>query len=194
MALPTGLVPVFVFALTVGVAGTAAVVAHLFYQTGNGTFASALRDALLVTGGVYLVGVGVVWAIAGGPLWGVPAALVGAGLVALVVSVGLPLAVGQQVVQRTSDADPETALRCATYGWPVAMLVVFGVFVAPGGVVGGDLLDLDGARTCLLGFCGIAIPFAAAVVLELLLAVLGPGIVGVGLYVSRTGGSRTDAR
>jgi predicted MFS family arabinose efflux permease len=56
------------------------------------------------------------------------------------------------------------------------MLVVFGVFVALGGFAGGHLLHLGGPRTCLVGFCGVAVALVAAVVFEAVVAVVGPGV------------------
>lgn len=196
VTLPTGLLPVLAFALTVGVATPVALGAHLFYRRGNGSFAAALRAALLEAGVLYLVGVVVIWAIAGGlALWEVAAALLVAGVVAFVVLAALPLVVGRRLVRRARAVGSDTALRYATYGWPVAALVVFGIFVAPGGVAGGTLLALGGERTCLAGHCGIARSFVAAVLLELLAAVLGPGVVGLALYSARakTRGRRTDS-
>lgn len=183
MALPTGLIPVLAFVLTVGVAAPVTLAAHLRSHDGRRPFAAALRTAILAIGVVYLVGVVAVWAVAGGlPLWEVAAALVAAGVAALVVLVVLPLLVGRWLVGHTRHVDPETASRFAAYGWAVAMLVVFGIFVAPGGFGRGHLLDLGGERVCLVGFCGIAVSLVAAVLLELVVAVLGPGIVGSALH------------
>ena len=189
MALPTGLVPILAFVLTVGVAVPVTAGAHL--RSRNRPFDAALRTAVLAVFGVYLVGVAAVWAVAGGvQLWEVAAALLLAGAVALVVLTVLPLLVGRLIVRRVGGIAPETAFRFATYGWLVAAFVVFGVFVAPGGIAGGHLLDLEGSRVCLAGFCGIAVSLVAAALLELVVAVLGPGVVGLLLYasVTRTGG------
>ncbi|MFB6303089.1 MAG: hypothetical protein ABEH78_09550 [Haloferacaceae archaeon] len=183
MALPTGLVAPFVFALTVGVAAPVTLGAHLFARSG-GPFALALRAAVAEACVAYLVGVGVVWAAAGGAAWGVPAALVAAGVVDLVVGVAIPLLVGRWLVRRASGAGPGTALRYATYGWPLAMAVAFGLFVAPGGVGGGDLLSLGGPRTCLVGFCGVPVALAGAVAVGLAVVTFGPGAVGMALCVA----------
>ena len=185
MALPVGLVPAFVFVLTVGFAVPVTVGSHLFYRLDDAGFAAALRVAGIEAGCLYLVGVLVVWAVAGGfELWEVAAVLLGVGAVAGVVLMILPLLVGRHVVERFRDVDGETALRFATYGWPVVMLVVFGVFIAPGGPAHGDLLWLDGPRTCVVGFCGISIPLAGALLLEAAVAILGPGIVGTLLHAA----------
>jgi len=182
MTLPTGLVPALAFVLTVGTSVPVALGAHLFHRNGNAAFGSGLRAALAEAGGLYLVGVIVVWSIAGGiGLWEVAATLLVAGLVAAVALVALPLVVGQQVIRYASESDPETALRFATYGWPVAMLVVFGIFLAPGGLVGGDLFALTGKRVCLAGHCGVAVTFVLAGAVELAVAVFGPGVVGLAL-------------
>jgi len=189
MTLPTGLVPALAFVLTVGTAVPVALGAHLFHRTGNAPFGSGLRAALAEAGGLYLVGVIVVWSIAGGiGLWEVAVTLLVAGFVAAVALVALPLVVGQQLVRYASESDPETALRFATYGWPVAMLVVFAIFLAPGGLVGGDLFALTGKRVCLAGHCGIAAPFVLAAAVELAVAVLGPGVVGLVLRSRTTAG------
>ena len=192
MALPTGLIPVLVFVLTVGIAIPVTLGSHLIYRSGEGAFGSALRIALVEASVLYLVGILVIWAIAGGlELWEIPVTLLVSGILALMVLVVLPLLVGQRIVQRFRDVDRETALRFATYGWPITMLVVFGIFITPGGLVHGDLFSLGGERICLAEFCGISISFAMAVILEVVVAVLGPGIVGLVLYSSVV---RTDGR
>lgn len=184
MALPTGLVPVLTFVLTVGIAVPVTLSAHLFHRTGTGSFDSALRVALFEAGLLYLVGVVVIWAIAGGiSLWEVPATLLVTGFVALIVLVLLPLTVGRRVVRRARPVDPETALRFATYGWSLAMLTVFGIFVAYR-VLTHDPFHPGSEQLCLVGFCGIVVSFAAAVVVELLVAVFGPAVFGLILYSS----------
>jgi hypothetical protein len=194
MPLPTGLVPVAVFVLTAGIAIPVALGAHLFYRSGERSFRAALRIALIGVGSLYLVGVGVVWAVAGGlGQWEIAATLVLAGLGSSVVLTALPLLVGQWVVRRAGGADSEAALRYATYGWPVAMLAVVAVFVAPGGLAGGDLLALGGPPVCLAGHCGIPTWFGAAVLFELVLTLLGPGVVGLALYSSAVGGGARTA-
>lgn len=195
MALPTGLVPITVFATTVGIAVSVAVGAHLFSRSGTAPFGAALRAALVTVGGLYLAGVLVVWALAGGlPLWEVAATLLVAGLGNLVVLTALPLFVGRHVVRRVGGADSDAALRYATYGWPVAMLAVFAVFVASGGLRHGDLLVLGGGRTCLAGHCGVPLLLTAAVFLELAVAVLGPGVAGLALYSAGTGARTRTTR
>lgn len=186
MALPTGLLPVLVFVLTVGVSTLVALGAHLLDRAGE-PFASALGDAVRAVGVLYLLGVAGIWALAGGgSLWGVVAALLLVGVAALLALVLLPLAVGRWLVRRALGVDRGTALRLTTAGWPVAMLGVFGVFVAPGGLADGHLLHLDGPRTCLVGFCGVAVSLVTAVVLETVVAVLGPGVVGLGIHTATT--------
>lgn len=185
MALPIGLVPALVFALTVGVSVSVTAGAYVIHRTGGGAFAQALRTAAVGAGGLYLVGTVAVWAIAGGiGLWEVPVALLAAGAFASIMSLTLPLTAGQRIVRRVRGVDGDTALRFSTYGWPVAMSVVFGVFVAPGGLVRGDALSLGGRQICLAGFCGISAPLAATAALEAAVAVLGPGVVGVVLHSS----------
>lgn len=187
MVLPDGLVPVFVFVVTVGVSVSTVLIAVVRSRARPGPFDAALRAAVLATGGLYVAGTVVVWVVFGTP-WTVPAALVVAGVVTLVVSVALPLAAGRALIRRTRGVDAETALRFATYGWPIAMLVAFGVFVPPGGIGGGHLLGLEGARICLAGFCGIAVPLLAAVLVEIVVILVGPGAVGTvvhGIYRHR---------
>jgi hypothetical protein len=192
VALPTGLLPVLVFVLTVGVAAPVTLVAHLRSRDGSRSFATALRTALLAAGGVYLAGIAAVWVVAGGlSLWEVAAALVAAGVAALAVLVVGPLLVGRRIVRRARSTDPDTALRFAAYGWVAAAFAVFGIFVAPGGLADGHLLDLGGERSCLVGFCGVAVSLVGTVLLELAVAVLGPGLVGSALHslAGRTRGS-----
>ncbi|MFB6361603.1 MAG: hypothetical protein ABEH59_09820 [Halobacteriales archaeon] len=193
MALPTGLIPVLAFVLTAGVSVSVTLTAHFVFTRRGRPFRIGLRSAVSVAGLVYLVGVGVVWAIAGTGLspglWEIPATLIGAGLLALVLLTGMPLWIGQRLIRSYSRVDAETALRYTTYGWPVAMLAVFGIFVAPG----GHLFALDGPRTCLIGFCGLSIRLGLAILLEVFLAVLGPGIVGQLVWARRHAGGRTES-
>ncbi|RDZ65710.1 hypothetical protein C5B90_04975 [Haloferax sp. Atlit-12N] len=179
MTLPTGLLPVFVFVVTAGIATLVTLGAHLSWRRGSQPFSAGLRRSLLGVSLLYLVGTAIVWAVAGGgSLWGVAAALVASGVVAFVVLWTAPLLLGQYLVRRLRGVDSETALRQVTYGWLVAMLAVFGLFVAPGGPTGGHLLHLDGVTTCLAGFCGLSISLLVVVALELVVAVVGPGLVG----------------
>jgi hypothetical protein len=197
VALPTGLLPVLVFVLTVGIAAPVTLVAHLRSRDGSRSFATAFRTALVAAAGVYLVGVVAVWVVAGGlPLWEVAAALVAAGVAALAVLVVGPLLIGRRLVRQVRGTDPETALRFAAYGWVAAAFAVFGIFVAPGGLTDGHLLDLGGERTCLVGFCGVVVSLVGAVLLELAVAVLGPGLVGSALHslAGRTRGSDASPR
>ena len=161
MALPTGLLPVLAFVLTVGVAAPVTLAAHLRSRDGRRPFA---------------------------------AALVLAGIGALAVLVVGPLLVGRRLVRRARGVDAETGLRFVTYGWLLAMLAVFGIFVAPGGFGGSPLLPLDGERVCLAGFCGVALSLLGATLLELAVAVLGPGLVGSALHAvaERTRGPDTS--
>lgn len=175
MVLPTGLLPVFAFVLTVGISVPVAIAAHLTSGSQTQLFGRALRVSLLEAGLLYLVGVIVVWAIAGGglnmELWEIPTTLVITGIMSLLVLAVLPLVVGQHLVQRLQAVDSETGLRYATYGWPIAMLAVFGIFVIPDGEIYGAV--------CFAGFCGVAGSSAPAILLGALVAVLGPGVVGV---------------
>jgi hypothetical protein len=178
VVLPTRLLPVFVFVLTVGVSFLTTVGAHLRYAGGD-SFDATLRRAGLVVAGLYLVGVAVavVWLLAGGgALWGVATALV--------ALVALPLSVGRRLIQRVRDVDSETALRFTADGWPVATLVVFGIFVAPGGVGRGTVFDLGGTQVCLVGFCGISAPLAGSVTLAAGVAVFGPDVVGFAFHAA----------
>lgn len=194
MTLPTGLIPVLVFVVTVGISVPVTLTAHLMYRNEIQSFASAVRMALLEAGLLYLVGVIVVWAIAGGgldmQLWEIPVTLVVTGIGVLIVLTAIPLIVGQNLINHFREVDSETALQYATYGWPVAMLAVFGIFIAPGGLTQGHLFHLEGAQICLVGFCGINVSFAAAVLLEAFIAVFGPGLIGLLLVSQRRTGHR----
>lgn len=182
MALPTGLLPLFVFLVTVGVSSVATSVATLRARDDAKSFPTALREGIAAAAGTYLGGISVVWAVTGGPLWGTPAALLAVGFVAAAVVVALPLSIGRRVVAAATDADPDRALRDATSGWPVAMVVVFGVFVAPGGVAGGHLFDLDGPHVCLVGFCGIDVFLLEGVVIAAVVGLVAPGAIGSAIH------------
>lgn len=197
MALPTGLLPALVFVVTVGISVPVVVAAHYFHRTGTDDFRTALTGALFEAGLLYVLGASVVWSIASGggidpALWEIPATLLATGVAALLAFVALPLLVGERLVTRLLDTDTATAFRYTAYGWPVAMTVVFGIFVAPGGVHGGDLLSLAGPRTCLAGFCGVSVTLVGAVLLELVVAVVGPGLVGA-LLLTRGPAGRNAA-
>lgn len=185
MALPTGLIPLFGFVLTVGISLPVTVGAHLLYRNGGGSFGAALRAALYEASGLYLVGVIVVWSIAGGlAVWEIAATLLVTGFLTLVVLTAIPLFVGRRLVRYVGEADSKTALRYATYGWPISMLVVFGMFIAPDGLAHGHLFALGGKQICFAGHCGIRLWFATAILAELVVAVLAPGIAGLALYSS----------
>lgn len=192
MALPTGLISTLVFVITIGISVPVTVAAHRFHRSGTDDFRTAFTEALLEAGLLYILGVGVVWSIAGGgidpELWEIPATLLATGIAALLMFVALPLWIGERLVSRLRNTDSATAFRFTTYGWPVAMLFVFGIFVAPGGLFGGDLLSLEGPRICLAGFCGISLTLAGVALLEMLVAVFVPGVVGALLLTRRSGG------
>jgi hypothetical protein len=195
VALPTGLVLPAVFALTVGVSTPVAVGANLLARTGEWTFRSALRIALVGTGLAYLVGVSVVWLVAGGPTAAdVAAMLVTAGGVSFVIMIVLPLFVGRRLVEHAVGTDSERALCYATTGLPVAALVVFAIFVAPGGLATNAIFGLGETTVCLAGFCGVARGFALAVFLQLVVAVFGPGLVGLAVASSSAMRSETGTR
>lgn len=176
MAAPTGLLPPFVFSLTVGISAVTALVAWIRFRTAGGPFRAALRMAAVTTACLSLVGVGVVWWFAGG-LWSVAAALLASGVVASVVLVVLPVWVGQRLVRTVRGVDADTALRLSTAGWPVAMLGVFGLLVFPTG--GDTLLALGGPRRCLAGFCGVAVSLVVGSSAAATVAAVGPGLVGL---------------
>lgn len=182
MALPTGLIPIFAFVLTIGIALPITLGAHLFYRTSNSSFTSALRIATLEAVGLYVVGVIVVDAIAGGGGWrGIVILLFMSGVLEIILMV-VPLVLGQRLIRGVGDVDSETALRYATYGWPLTMLVVYAIFVAPGGFILGHPFMISGERLCLAGHCGR--PGSALtwiLVLELVVAVLGPGTIGLAI-------------
>lgn len=189
MALPTGLISVLVFVLTVGWSVPVAIAAGLLHQHGVAPFGRIMRIVVLEAGLLYLVGVGVVWAIAGNGvdprLWEIPATLIASGIGALLLLTALPLGLGSWIVTKVQNVDSETALRFTTYGWPVAMVIVFGLFIAPGGLSRGHLFELAGVQICVAGFCGISLTFAVALILEAIIAVLLPGLIGIVLISRR---------
>lgn len=184
MALSVGLIPILAFVITIGIPVSVALTAHQFHRNRDGSFILTLRAAILEASLLYIVSIFVIWSIAGGgSLWGTVAALFVIGLAALVVLMVVPLLVGQQIIQRLGDTDPETALSYATYGWQIALTIVFGIFIAPGGLTHGHLFHLNSETICLAGHCGIGIWLAMAVCLKLVVAVLGPGLLGY-LFIS----------
>ncbi|CQR50980.1 MULTISPECIES: hypothetical protein [Haloferax] len=195
MALPLGLLPVFVLALTVGVATVVTLGAHLLWRGWDRPFQFALQRAFFAAGVFYLGVTVVVWVVAGGSsMWEVAATILVAGVAAAGVLWTLPLLVGQRLVARFQQLDSETALRFATYGWPIAMLVVATLFVAPGGLTDGHLFSLGGPQMCLVGFCGVSRAVVAVVVLQVVVALVGPGLVGAGLYATRWDALSLDGR
>lgn len=196
MALPTGVLPILVFVITVGVSVPVAVTTLLSSRTGTQSSRRALRLALLEASLLYLVGVIVVWAIAGGgvnmDLWEIPATLVGTGVGTLLILTALPLVVGQKVIRHWRHIEPEAALRDTVAGWPIAMLVTFGIFVAPGGLAQGTLFDIGGPTICLVGFCGISLLLMGAFFVEALVVVFGPGLAGLMLSARRQDGRESQ--
>jgi hypothetical protein len=187
MALPYGLISVYAFVLTLGISVPTTLLAMLFHHRSNVLFRQSLQTALVGTGSFYLIGVAVVWAVTGpGSLWGVVTALLVTGLAATVILVALPLTAGKRLFQYVQPADSEVALRYTTYGWPFAMLVIFGIFFAPGGVTQGHLFHLGGVTMCVTGFCGIPVSLAATVVTEFVIALLGSGLFGILIHSSET--------
>lgn len=185
MPLPEGLIPVFVFVLTVGISVPVAMAAFLFARRSRQSFEAGLQVAVVEAASLYLIGVLAVSAIAGGSAaWPVAGTLLLVGIMAFGGLMGLPLLVGRLIVQRVRSLEDQQAYRVVTAGWPPAMLGVFLLFIAPGGLTGGDLFSLSGPTVCTAGFCGISLPFALAVGLATVLAVFGPGVIGVVLAIS----------
>jgi hypothetical protein len=82
----------------------------LIYRNGNGAFGSALRIALVEASVLYLVGILVIWAIAGGlELWEIPSTLLVSGIFALIVLIAFPPIVGQRVIQNSIPWRENTA-------------------------------------------------------------------------------------
>jgi hypothetical protein len=182
VALRLGLLTVLAFSLTVGISVLTAVGAWVSHRLTAAPFTLSLTSAFSTVAGTYFVVVGLVWVGTGADaLWGLPTALVAVGIAAFVLLGILPLLVGRRLIARLRDVDAETALRLVTVGWPVAMLVVFGIFIAPGGVREANLLDLGDPRACLVGFCGVSLPLVIAVSASVLVAVFGPTLVGLAL-------------
>lgn len=90
-------------------------------------------------------------------------------LAAGVVLAAFPLYIGRQLLERWTDLPPDRALVFAVLGWPVALLVSLGVFVAPGGPTRYNITFLSGGKAAL-----------AWTVMGLVVT-LGPGVVGFGL-------------
>ncbi|ELZ76235.1 hypothetical protein C454_18099 [Haloferax gibbonsii ATCC 33959] len=186
MALPVGLIPTFAFVMTVGIPVTVALSAHLYNRSQEGAMRDALRVAVIEAALLYTVGIYVIWSIAGGgSLWGLVAALAVVGVFCLIFLLAVPLLVGQWLVEHVRDVPSDTALKAVVTGWPPAMLLVFGIFIAPGGLTAGHLFDIEGPQTCLAGHCGIAIGLLAVTALEGLIATFGPGVAGL-LFTTHT--------
>lgn len=186
MALLRELGPLLAFALTVGVSASVTVGAHLLFRREGGSFGSALRVALLVAGVASLVAA-VVWTAAeSGSPRGVSVTPLVAAFVAFLGLTLLPLAGGRALVRRGSDADSATALRFATYGWPVAMLAVFAVYVAYW-LFTRDIYHPGSGQICVVWRCtGITVASAVTVSVGAAVAVLGTGLAGLRLYASTT--------
>ncbi|SFH01395.1 hypothetical protein SAMN04488063_3593 [Halopelagius inordinatus] len=186
MALLGELGPVLALALTVGVSASVTVGAHLLYRREGGSFESALRVVLLAAGVTSLLAA-VVWTIAGGgPSRGVSVTPLVAVFVAFLGLTLLPLAGGRALLRRGSDADSATALRFATYGWPLAMLAVFGVYVAYW-LFTRDIYHPGNGQICVVWRCtGITVASAVTVSVGAVVAVFGTGLAGLRLYASAT--------
>lgn len=177
MALPTGLIPVYAFVLTIGVGFSVTFGAHLLAR--SRPFEAALRQAIQLVAGLYLVGVAVVWAVAGTAVWEVALLLVVSGGIALVGLVVIPLAVGRSVIRRSSGADSASSLRAATVGWLTTLIAVFGIYVGLGGLGGGAVVHLPGREVCVIGFCGVAVWTVGAAVVLAGIMLVGPGLFGL---------------
>lgn len=192
MALSAGLLPVFAFVITAGVSGSVAVTTLLASRTGTPPIRKVLRLAAFEAGLLYLVGVIVVWAIAGGgldpELWEIPATLVVTGIGTLLILTTIPIVVGRKIIHHCQQIEPERTLQYTVAGWPIAMLIIFGIFTAPGGSAQRTLLDIGGPTVCLAGFCGISLLLVGAVFVEALVAVFGPGLIGLVLSSRREEG------
>ncbi|MFC6827218.1 hypothetical protein [Halopelagius fulvigenes] len=185
MALLAELGLLFAFALTVGVSASVTLGAHLLHRRGDAPFGSALRVALLAVGALSLLGA-VVWTLVGWSPRGPSVTPLVAVFVAFLASTVLPLTAGRYLVRRASDADSDAALRFAAYGWPVAMLAAFGVYVAYWALA-QDIYHPGNGQICVVGRCtGITVASSVTVLAGLLAAVLGTGLAGVGLRASAT--------
>lgn len=180
MALPVGLISAFAFVVTVGIPISIAASALLYNHYREGSMRDGLCVAVVEAALLYTVGIYVIWTITGdGSLWGTATALAVVGALALVFLLVVPLLIGQRIVERVKNVDSDTALRAVVAGWPIAMIIVFGVFIAPGGLTTGHIFDIEGPRTCLAGHCGIAIGLIAVTLVEAVVAFLGPGVAGL---------------
>lgn len=170
--------------MTVGISTSVALAAPFLHRGGAKPFTRVLQATLIEASLLYLLGVYVVWSISDG-IGGIATFLLFAGVAAAVVPVALPLAIGRTLVRRTRDVDSETALRYTMDGRPVAMLVVFGIAFAPGGLGHGHIFGFGGPRICLGGFCGISIFSVAGAFSAAVVTLFGPSIVGLALAFSR---------
>lgn len=176
-----GLLPVLAFVLTAGIPISVALAAHLFYHSGARPFSRALQVSLLEAGLFYVLGVSVLWSVGIGRSRAVTLLVVG--VLSAAVMVAVPLLVGRRIVAHATAADPGTALRYVTSGWPLALLVVFAIFVLPGGAHRITFFHMAGMETCLLGFCGVSVRSLATVLLATVVAFFGPGAFGL-IYAS----------
>lgn len=185
MALLRELGPLLALLLTVGGSVSVTVGAHLLHRREGGSFGSALRVALLAAGLLSLLGA-VVWTVAGGSARDVSVAPLVAAFVAFLSLAVLPLAAGESLVRRGTDADSETALRFATYGWPFAMLAVFGVYVGYW-LFTRDIYHPGSGQICVVWRCtGVTVASAVTALVGVVVAVLGTGLAGRRLHASAT--------
>lgn len=172
-----GLLPVLAFVMTVGISGPVTLTTYLFHASGTKSFSRVLRIALFEAGLFYVIGIYVLWSIGAGISRVITLLIIG--MMSLIVLVAIPLMVGQQFVQYITETDSETALRYTTYSWPPAMLIVFGIFIIPGGVHRVTFFHIGNIEACLLGFCQISILSIGAVLLQALVVLFGPGVLSV---------------
>lgn len=172
-----GLLPMLAFVMTVGISTPVALTTHLFYHSGARPYSRILQLALLEAGLFYILGISVLWSIGAGVSRVVTLLIIGA--MSLIVLVAIPLMIGQWLIQKMTGIDSETALRYTTSSWPFAMLVIFGIFVIPGGINRITFFHIEGIEVCLLGFCRISLLSIVAIFLQVLTTFFGPGVVGV---------------
>lgn len=162
---PAGLLAVFAYVGTVVASVPVAVVALLLRRVTT-SFREALAYSLGGSFALFTV-VAVALAVTVDP--GAGGTLFATGVAALVALVAIPLAVGRALVERLAGLDPDRALRWATAGWPVALILSFVVFVAPGGPTRYNATFLSGVEAALAG---------GAIALAVL---VGPGLLGTAL-------------
>ncbi|MFB6207700.1 MAG: hypothetical protein ABEJ05_14360 [Haloglomus sp.] len=170
---PAGLLPIFVFVAAVGLSWPVAVATFVLSLRVR-PFGRALRyvgAGVTVLATIFAASIGV---IAGAEVGGIVLASLA---IAAVAFGAVPLAVARSLLVR-NGIEANRALRLSVGAWPVALLVAFGAFIAPGGVARYNVTFLSGPALY------VAVAAIAALVL------LGPAALG--LLAARLGVGAAD--